>query len=140
MTHFTAHCVPVLRFTNVPDRSGEVIHPDCELEMEKSVAVTFENRHGTYDIIGTAALRRVGDELLADMDLVSSWDSADARHAIAALTPAITGMYLEVETSARGAAIIKRMSILSITLGDGNADSKIGPLGVKLIQRAKELQ
>jgi hypothetical protein len=127
MTKFEASGITVLRFSYKPDRSGEIIPPECHIKFANPLWVVFDGGSGKDDVVGRARVRREGNLLLADLELVSHWDSESALAAISELRPAICGKILDAHE-----ATILRLELHAISLGDGNADKLIQPLGGRL--------
>lgn len=64
---FVAVGLPVLNLSYTPDGSGQTIPPEAHIRWPKAgIAVTYADAR-----IGWAMLRRVGDQVLADMEIGS---------------------------------------------------------------------
>lgn len=136
-TRFNADAVTVLRFRREPDRAGDVIPPECHATFQPYVTVVFDRGDGIDDIVGRAKLYRRGNELMADLELVTYWeDTGRAITQISELVPSINGKILDAHEHTWF-----RVEVLSLSLGYGNADRSIRPLGSKLrVSSGKGLQ
>lgn len=123
---FFARNVPVLNFSYRPDRSGQVIPPEAHVTYPKSLWVYFEEMRNP---IGAAKLRRQGNVLIADMDLITTWDKpSEAYMGIKGLTPCIAGTIVDAHEQT-----ITHMNLTYLILSrHGNADVSLEPIGNKL--------
>lgn len=126
-TKFIAAAVPVLRFKRRPDRSGDIIPPECHCTFQKQVPVNFDGDENNQ--IGWATLKRVKNQLVADFHLWSTMTPPEAAHAlIQQLVPSINGRIKDAFEN-----LITHMEVTSVTLGHSNADQGILPLGSKVL-------
>jgi hypothetical protein len=136
-TRFEATGVLVLRFSYAADRAGDVLPPEAHATFKDRVWVHFDRGNGVEDVVGRAKLYRKGDELLADLELVSSMpDPQEALKLISELIPAICGKVLDSHNRT-----VLKLEITSVALGHGNADRHVPKIGNRLrIAAGKGLQ
>lgn len=122
----TAIRVPVLRFRRQPDRSGDVIPPECYCTFPKEVPVNFDGDDDSR--IGWAVLKRSGNTLFAELHLWSTMTPPEeALNLIRRLVPSVNGVIKDCFEN-----LITHFAVTSLTLGHSNADAGILPLGEKV--------
>lgn len=129
-TKFYAHDVPILNLSHKPDSVGLIIPPEALVRFPASLIVTY-GEESVESTVGTAALKKIGDRIFADMALLSSWtNKAQSEAEIRKLYPAVSFIVRE----AVGAAVFS-LDIYELFLTPyGNEDLTIEPLGLRLVR------
>lgn len=132
MNTFIANNVIVLRFSNKPDTSGNIIPPEAYVTFPKSISVSYG---GDEYKAGTATFRREGNVLLADMVLRSKMkDDKKALSMMAKLYPAVSFYVKECHEN-----IILKLNICELFLTiNMNDDLLIPKLGNKVALMLKK--
>jgi hypothetical protein len=124
-TKFVALDVVVLRLHRKPDRSNEIFPPECYCTLPDKVPVSYS---GDDKQIGWATVKRVDNVLMADIWVYSLMSPPeDALDLMRQLVPSVNGVIKDAYEN-----VITHFEVTSLTLGDGNADKAILPLGEKI--------
>lgn len=116
--------VKVLNLDDVPDSAGEVIVA-AGVEMPAgTVPVQYEFSEKIRDQLGQATVERRDDGIYANIEIYGHWaDDIEKMAKARLLYPAVGGVTFE-----KSDGTIHRCRITRISLGSGNADSRIEPI------------
>lgn len=118
-----------MKFTGVivnldgqPDSFGDIIGPDCDIEISRDMKVTHEFNNGPDSFLGIANLIRESDVVKYEIDIRVEKLPEDV---LKLLVPCVGGSIVE-----RDGRKITKCKFYSIGLSiEGNADPRIKPLG-----------
>lgn len=117
----TANNVPILRLSYEMDSAGMTIAPEAHITFPRSIPVNYGKAD---EHIGGAMLQRVGDVILADLELyTSAKDVAEASRLIRKLYPAVG-----LRTKDAFGGIIFRARIIELFLTPYRNDDRLIPL------------
>lgn len=129
-TKYYAQDVPVLNMSYQPDSLGMVIPPEAYAEFPTKMKVTY-GPEGHEVVIGTATLRRKGNQILANMSLTSSMkDVAISEAMIRKLYPAVS--FMVKEASGEEILVLEIYELFLTTYG--NEDKGIEILDSRLVR------
>lgn len=125
---FVAFNVPILNFSHEPDSVNSIIPPEAHAIFTESIPMTYGADHREMSI-GFARLKRLGNQLLADMTIYSGMkDKQRALKMMKKLYPATSFNILQAHDN-----VILELKIVEVFLSPwGNQDINIQPLGVRV--------
>lgn len=126
MIRLKAQGVTILNFNYRPDKTGEVVPPECYISGNlDEIPIYFD--HDEF-LVGLAKVRRDGDRLLADLEFwIENSDLAGAMAGIAQLIPCTVGV-----VTSRHEHMLLGMRLESIWMAYQNQDGALLPIGDRL--------
>lgn len=135
-TTLQALSVPILNFSYMPDLSGLITPPEAHVIYAKKIYVMFDDPSKRGNIVGEAEVRRVKDQLIADLTLHTVMKPAQrAVDLISQLFPAACFKVL----SCTGNIILQFQMEFVLLTPNGNSDLSILPLGSAVKQMKADL-